>query len=86
MSILDALLGPLTADWKALDTQSMDAINAFIDRWETAFVTIGLFVIGLRVRPVRTPELHDCRHCTIDGMLGILALNMTVLKTKQNIA
>jgi len=86
MSILDALLGPLTADWDELDVLSIDAINAFVDRWETAFVTFGCFVKGLRVRTVYIHELHDCRHCTISGMLGILALNMAVLKTKQNIA
>lgn len=77
-------LNQIFVDWKLLNEYvfDMQAINTFIDKWEMILISSGHFVKGMRVRPVSTNELSNSRHCTIDGMLGILSMNILVLKSK----
>ena len=57
---------------------NMDSINQFIEKYEGLFLTSsGLFVKGLRAK-VGNVQPHQ----TMDGVLGIVSLNVFVLRNR----
>jgi len=51
-------------------------VNQYIDKHESTFITFGLFVRGLRVKPIPTDKLMYEYYHTVDGMRGILTMNL----------
>lgn len=56
---------------------SNESLNRFIEKHEGTMVTFGMFVRGLRVKP-QTTEYHE----KLDGVLGIVSMNMYILRAK----
>ena len=82
MDILNDAVKQILTDWKYIDPFDNVSVNQFIDKYEFIFMTYGLFFRGLRVEPVSTDDLSDSRHKTLDGVLGILSMNICILKKK----
>ena len=73
-------------EWERLDYYNYynrNSVNTFIDKYESVLVSCGMFMRGLRVEPVPTNELAQNRHKTLDGVLGILSMNMYIFKEKN---
>lgn len=68
-------------EWLECDVHNRDAINSYLSRHEFTFVTFGMFIRGMRIRPVHEPILDF--HHTPDGMRGIICMNLAILRTKQ---
>ncbi len=62
------------------------SINIYIDEHESTLVTFGLFPRGLRVISAEhTGMLHNGYHHTVDGMRGIISMNVELLRRKIQI-
>jgi len=81
--LMDAAIKAAVDDWTAMDVADMwsfTVINDYIEKHEDALVAFGMFVRGMRVRPVRIVQLEF--HHTMEGMRGIICMNVEILKQK----
>lgn len=66
----------------------IESLNEYISRHESTFETFGKFTRGLRVKLFNPntgqPLAKVPRHETMDGVLGIVSLNIYILRLKIN--
>jgi len=83
MDLINNAVKETITDWENIDQFDVASVNRFVEKHEMVLMTYGgLNLRGLRVEPVSTDELHNSRHKTLDGVLGILSLNIYFLKKK----
>lgn len=79
---LEKIMESAINDWENCDMFSAAKLNDYIERYEDLFITLGFFQKGLRIRPVPSSMLITSYHHTLDGMKGILSLNVAILRRK----
>ena len=72
-------------EWKSINTYDRTCINRYIEKYEGLLVGSGAFVKGIRIKPVNSEQLSTMRHYTLDGVLGILSMNVELIKNKLNV-
>ena len=80
-NIIDTLQNILN-DYERL-FPSVDCVNTYIEKHESALVLFGLFPRGLRVR--YDPQGRVPNHNTLDGVFAILSMNMEIIEKKFNL-
>jgi hypothetical protein len=70
-------------EWLACDEHDRDAVNSYLDRHESTFVAFGMFIRGMRIRPVYSTSLKLEFHHTPDGMRGIICMNISMFIAKH---
>jgi|JI10StandDraft_1071094.scaffolds.fasta_scaffold57999_2 hypothetical protein len=69
-------------EWNTINHFDEDVINSYISKYESIFVSFGMFFKGLRILPVHTGDLESNYHHTLAGMRGIICMNLHILKNK----
>lgn len=82
---MEGLLQKLIDDWVNCNVHNAGAINNYLDIHESALVTFGFFIRGLRIIPVKTDSLLFNYDQTIDGMRGIIAMNVKLIRSKLTV-
>ena len=80
MEGLEYVISSAICDWEQCDLHSHKQINKYIEQYENVFVTFGLFQRGLRIKPVSSDRLIYEYHHTLDGVKGIVSLNVAILR------
>ena len=81
--LINAAISAAIVEWTEAAQWFPEDMNRYISRHEGTFVSFGMFVRGTRVRPVATAFLDRDYHHTLDGMRGIICMNLALLRLKQ---
>jgi hypothetical protein len=79
---MDEMIKNAINDWETIVDYSHATLNRYADLYESLFITVGLFIRGLRCKAVKTDDLQFSYHYTLDGFRGILCMNVDILKRK----
>lgn len=79
--VINAAISAAIREWDE------DALNRYLDKHESTFLSFGLFVRGLRssASTVMPSRYKRCFHNTPDGIRGIISLNVALLRQKLNV-
>jgi hypothetical protein len=77
-----SIISAAITDWEIVNAWNTEAVNQYITRHESTLLTFGLFMRGLRVSPVSTDLLHRDYYRTLDGVRGIITMNIAILRIK----
>ena len=80
-SPLTTLVDAAVEQWDKRHSWNVDILNGYLEKYESIFETFGMFPIGLRAvdSTGRIPY-----HKRIDGLLGIVSMNIEIIKAKQS--
>jgi hypothetical protein len=85
MEGLQSAISVAVDDWEKCDIWSIEQVNNYLTRHETTLASFGLFTRGLRIRHILDSDLTSTDfHRTLDGMRGIISMNVAVLRQKMN--
>ncbi len=84
MEGLEIAISTAMSDWKDCNFWSSDEMNQYLTRHESTFLSFGAFVRGMRVKPVATDALQSEFHHTLDGMRGVISMNIAILRVKKS--
>jgi hypothetical protein len=68
------------SDWSDVDQWNAASFNDYLEKHETTLTFYGLFPKGLRVKG--THDVQNDFHHTIDGMRGIICMNLQLFRNK----
>jgi hypothetical protein len=75
MNLHDLLIQTIS-DWNRINRHNEEAVNDFLEKHESVFLSFGLFMKNLRIE--KTGKDHN----TLEGVRAIISMNIEILHKK----